>query len=93
MASRERTGAEDRESISTKTGKRRGESEEERRGKGERGEGESIAIAPTLGKFGVTQGDEDKSRLWMRSGVGYEEVRENGGSKARRRPSPTGVDW
>lgn len=59
----------------------------------ERGGGESIAIAPTLGKFGVTRGDEDKSRLWMRSGVGYEEVRENGGSKARRRPSPTGVDW
>lgn len=32
-----------------------------------------LAIAPTLGKFGVTQGDEDKSRLWTRVGAGRNE--------------------
>lgn len=47
--------------------------------KRERDEGGGWAIAPTLGKFGVTRGDEDKSRLWMRLGGGVRRARENGG--------------
>lgn len=47
-----------------------------------RGKGRARPIAPTLGKFDVTRGDEDKSRLWMRLGGGgrrERRARENGG--------------
>lgn len=45
---------------------------------------------PTLGKFGVTRGDEDKSRLWMRLGKRGEKSERKRGSKRGRDHRPQG---
>ncbi|TGZ52904.1 hypothetical protein DBV15_10361 [Temnothorax longispinosus] len=86
LAPRERTGVEDREGYTMhegEIGKGGGRSAEETR----KGAG---AIAPTLGKFGVTRGDEDKSRSWMRLGWRGEKGERKRGSKRGRDHRPQG---